>query len=39
MVRKYEPLAAHLIGQSADEATMSFAEVEVLVGELPRSCS
>ena len=36
MVRKYEPLADHLELQRADEITMRFAEVERLVGQLPR---
>ncbi|MDQ2655442.1 MAG: hypothetical protein M3Z20_20625 [Chloroflexota bacterium] len=37
MARKYEPLAVHLGKQGADEITMTFAEVEALVGKLPQS--
>ena len=37
MTRKYEPLATYLATVSADEITMRFAEVEAIVGKLPRS--
>jgi hypothetical protein len=34
---KYDPLRDHLAGQAADAVTMTFAEVEKLVGRLPDS--
>ncbi|MDQ2652833.1 MAG: hypothetical protein M3Z20_07280 [Chloroflexota bacterium] len=37
MAGKYEPLAEHLESQVANEITMSFADVEALVGKLPQS--
>ena len=32
---KYQPLADYLAAQSADEVTLSFAEITALVGALP----
>jgi len=35
--RKYDPLRDHLLRAGAEPLEMTFAEIEVLVGRLPRS--